>query len=147
MKEKNPYQHLSSVCEVKVRFNEVDSLGIIWHGHYLRFLEDGREHFGKEFGLGYLDFYESGFIVPIVDLNIEYKLPVTYGDSLIIHTHYIDQAAAKLVFEYDIYRASDEMLVATAKTIQVFLTLDKQLYITIPPIMEDWKRKNLVKQS
>ncbi len=38
---------LVSTTEVLVRFNEADPLGIVWHGHYIRYFEDGREDFGK----------------------------------------------------------------------------------------------------
>jgi hypothetical protein len=31
---------------IPVRFNEADPLGIVWHGHYIRYFEDGREAFG-----------------------------------------------------------------------------------------------------
>jgi hypothetical protein len=44
--------------EVIIRFNEADPLGIVWHGHYIRYFEDGREAFGKKFGITYLDFYK-----------------------------------------------------------------------------------------
>ena len=52
--------------EVIVRFSEVDSLHIVWHGHYLKYFEDGREAFGNEFGLGYLDLYSNGLLIPVV---------------------------------------------------------------------------------
>ena len=43
--------------EVPIRFSEVDSLRVVWHGHYIKFFEDGREAFGREHGLTYLDVY------------------------------------------------------------------------------------------
>ena len=59
------------VCktEVLVRFNEADPLGIVWHGHYIRYFEDGREDFGKQFGIGYLDFYKNGLVIPVVNVD------------------------------------------------------------------------------
>ena len=45
--------------EILVRFNEADPLGIVWHGHYIRYFEDGREAFGNQYGIGYLDFYKK----------------------------------------------------------------------------------------
>ena len=56
---------------VKVRFSEVDSMHIVWHGRYVSYFEDGRESFGLEFpGLGYMDIYENGFTAPIVELTL-----------------------------------------------------------------------------
>ena len=46
---------LKETTNIRVRFNETDPLGIVWHGNYLKYFEDGREAFGKEFGMEYLD--------------------------------------------------------------------------------------------
>ena len=52
-------QHaLESESTFKVRFSEVDSMKIVWHGNYVHYFEDGREAFGKKYeGLSYLDMY------------------------------------------------------------------------------------------
>jgi len=136
-------KHLVNRTEVSVRFNEVDSLGIVWHGHYIKFFEDGREAFGKEFGLRYLDVYEAGFATPIVNINLDFKKTVRYGDSVIIETTFINSPASKLIFHYKIFRASDNELVATGESTQVFVTLDYQLYITVPDFLKAWKKKHL----
>ena len=64
---------LQSFTEFKVKFNEVDALGIVWHGHYIRFFEDGREAFGEKHGLAYMDIYRNGFLAPVVNLHCDYK--------------------------------------------------------------------------
>ena len=64
---------LSGKIEINVRFNEADPLGIVWHGHYIRYFEDGREAFGNEHGIGYLDFYKQGLIIPIVSIQCDFK--------------------------------------------------------------------------
>ena len=44
----------------KVSFYEMDPMQVVWHGEYVRYLEDGREAFGRRYpGIGYLDFYNS----------------------------------------------------------------------------------------
>ncbi len=48
---------LTERVEILVRFNEADPLGIVWHGHYVRYFEDGREAFGNKYGLRYLDIF------------------------------------------------------------------------------------------
>ena len=52
--------HLIHTTEFDVRFSEADPLGIVWHGHYVRYFEDGREAFGEAYNLRYLDFYRQG---------------------------------------------------------------------------------------
>ncbi len=44
--------YLEVTTQVRVRFQEVDSLRVVWHGHYLSYCEEGRTAFGREFGFG-----------------------------------------------------------------------------------------------
>ena len=72
---------LTDRTTVKVRFSEIDSMQIVWHGEYVRYFEDGRESFGKRYGLGYMDIYGEGYMVPIVDLNCQFKQPQSFGEE------------------------------------------------------------------
>lgn len=67
---------------IKVRFSEIDSMQIVWHGEYVRYFEDGRESFGKHYGLGYMDIYSEGYMVPIVELNCQFKQSLSFGEKL-----------------------------------------------------------------
>lgn len=133
---------LTAVCETEVRFSEVDSMAVVWHGNYVKYLEDGREFFGKKYGLHYLDVYKNGLMTPIVKLNIDYKKSLNYGDTAVIEINYRDCESAKIMFDYKIFRKSDNELVASAETIQVFLNLNGELILTLPPFIENWKREH-----
>jgi acyl-CoA thioester hydrolase len=141
-KQNNALQ-LINRTEVSVRFSEIDALGIVWHGHYLKFFEDGREAFGKQYGLGYLDIHRQHFLVPLVNLTVDFKRTVKYGENIIIETIYTDSPAAKIIFNYKLFRSSDMALVATGTSIQVFMDLKQELYITQPEFFLEWKKKYL----
>ena len=132
---------LVEVREIAVRFSEVDSLHLVWHGHYLRYFEDGREAFGAKFGLGYLDVHRHGFVTPIVKSVCDYKSPLRYGDTVRIETEFVDTPAAKLIFRYRIFNAKTNRLAAVGETIQVFLDKKGELMITTPDFFKEWKRK------
>lgn len=132
---------LINTTHIPVRFSEVDSLRVVWHGHYVTYFEDGRENFGSEFGLTYLDIKNNGFVTPIVKLNLDYKRPLTYGETAIIETSFINSPAAKLIFQYKIYRSSDQLLAATGESTQVFLNHEGELNLIVPDFIAVWKRK------
>jgi acyl-CoA thioester hydrolase len=133
---------LTDQTEVIVRFNEADPLGIVWHGHYIRYFEDGRESFGKRYGISYLDFYHSGLAVPVVSVNCDYKKPLRYGDTVIVETIYVNSAAAKLKFEYKIYDGAKKSLIAAGSSVQVFVSAKTfGLELTIPDFFSEWKKK------
>ncbi|WP_461638011.1 acyl-CoA thioesterase [Labilibaculum euxinus] len=124
---------------IDIRFSEVDSMGVVWHGSYVRFLEDGRECFGDRFGLGYLDVATKGLFIPIVDMKLSYKKSAKYGDKLVIETKFISSLAAKLIFEYTIYREADMAVLVKAQTTQVFTDKEGQLLLCCPDFYTDWK--------
>ncbi|MFT4094676.1 MAG: acyl-CoA thioesterase [Niabella sp.] len=133
---------LSHNIEVLIRFNEADPLGIVWHGHYIRYFEDGREAFGKEYGIGYLDFFKENVVVPIVHAACDYKKSLKFGDSVIVESTYHPCEAAKIIFTYRLYKKEDKSLVATGTTTQVFLDKDSQtLLLNNPPFFEAWKKQ------
>lgn len=131
---------LTNRTTFRVRFSEIDSMQIVWHGEYVRYFEDGREAFGKQYGLDYMSIYREGYMVPIVDLTCQFKQSLSFGEEAIIETRYLACEAAKIKFEYVIYRATDQSVVATGSTIQVFLNLNKELELINPPFYLEWKR-------
>lgn len=134
---------LTGKIEINVRFNEADPLGIVWHGHYIRYFEDGREAFGNEHGIGYLDFYKQGYIIPIVSVQCDYKQSLKYGERVLVETTYVACDAAKLQFRYRVFNANNGKLVATGSSVQVFLNREtSSLQLINPPFFEEWKTRN-----
>ncbi len=126
--------------DIRVRFSEVDSMHIVWHGEYVKYLEDGREAFGEEFlGIGYMDIYRSGCTAPIVELHLEYKRSLRCGEMATVETRYIKTEAAKICFDYIIRRQSSGEVVATGRSTQVFLDGDGNLMLTSPQFYTQWK--------
>jgi len=128
--------------QLDIRFNEVDSMNIVWHGSYVLYFEDAREAFGKKYGLGYLDIFGNGYYAPLVDLRFNYKKPLVYGQKARIEIVYRNTAAAKIIFDYEIYDLADNSLIATGYSVQVFLDKQYQLVWGNPPFYEEWKRKH-----
>jgi len=123
-----------------VKFSEVDSLKIVWHGHYIRYFEDAREAFGKKYGIGYLDIFEQGFTIPLVEVNCKYKRQLVYGDRITIRCTLINTPAAKIIFDYAIKKEGSDEVIAEGRTVQVFLDLKGDLQLYAPEYFVNWKR-------
>jgi len=128
--------------EIKVRFSEVDSMRIVWHGNYVQYFEDGRDHFGKLFNLDTINMSELGFLTPVVDCKLEFKKPLRCGDVAVIKTKFIDHSAAKIIFEYRIENPEDGSLYVSGKTTQVFVDMDFKLQLYAPEFFSAWKKKH-----
>ena len=132
---------LKHTTSFEVKFSEADPLGIVWHGHYIRYFEDGREAFGKEYGVSYLSFYDKGYVIPVVNVQCDYKKSLRYGDTVKIETEYIPTEAAKMLFKYRLFNLQSGELVASGSSIQVFLDKDGAiLQLATPTFFEEWKK-------
>lgn len=132
---------LKTSVPLKIRFSEVDSMRIVWHGHYAKFFEDAREAFGKQYGLGYMDIYGAGYYAPLVEMSVKYRKPILYDIMPEVTVIYRPTEAAKIVLDYEIMDPENGDLLATGHTVQVFMDLNYQLVLTNPEFFENWKRK------
>lgn len=128
---------------VHLRFSDTDAMGVIWHGNYLKFFEDARESFGTTYGLTYLDVYRNGYFTPIVKSDIDFKSPIHFGDKVNATAKYIPNAAAKIIFEYEVVNLTTGKVCAIGHTIQVFLTSkERKLELNKPDFYLDWEERN-----
>lgn len=133
---------LISEIEINVRFSETDAMGVVWHGNYLKFFEDGREAFGEKFGIPYLEVYNNGYFIPIVKTEVDYKSSVSFGQRIKICTRFVPSRAAKIVFEYEIFNMKTGDLAAKGKTTQVFTSReDGTLQLIMPDFYTEWLKK------
>ena len=131
---------LEAEIDISIRFSETDAMGVVWHGNYLKFFEDGRENFGEKFGMSYLDMYNKGFFTPIVKSNIDHKSPVFYGQKIRVKVMLQSKAAAKLIFKYEILNLDTNEIAAKGSTTQVFLNVESRiLELTKPDFFEKWE--------
>ena len=65
-----------------------DHAGVMWHGSYLNFLEEGRIDALKKVGITYSELSEEGFEFPVISLNIKYKISFTHGEKFILKSQF-----------------------------------------------------------
>jgi acyl-CoA thioester hydrolase len=130
-----PRPYLEEKTSLRVRFNEVDALHIVWHGHYANYFEDARRAFGRRYGVDYTTFIEHRVAVPIIHLHVDYLMPARLPDVLEVSARLFKSESARLDFDYEVRRASDGALLATGGTSQVFTTLAGELILNWPAFM------------
>lgn len=128
---------------IPVRFSEIDSMRRVWHGSYVKYLEDGRESFGRHYpGIGYADMVRAGILAPIIDMHLKYVGPLELNDVAVVTTRYVYKRGARLDYAYEVRRERDNALCVTATTTQLFIDADQQLVLEEPQYYIDWKRRN-----
>lgn len=134
-------QELKASKQFEVRFSEVDSMNVVWHGSYPLYFEDAREAFGTKYGLEYMSFRDHGYFAPLVELTFHYKRPILYGMRPRIDIIYRPTQAAKIVFDYEIHNPDTDELMATGHSVQVFMDTSYQLVWDNPKFYSEWKKR------
>ena len=133
---RGPY--IEHTTPVRVRFQEVDALRIVWHGHFVSYMEDAREDLGRAYGIGYQDFLRAGIVPPLVHVECSYLAPLEYGDHVEVTTRLYPQQRAVLEMYYQLRRARDGKLVAVGRSVQVFTDTAGNMQLTIPDFITDF---------
>lgn len=136
---------LSAEKIIDIRFSEVDSMAIVWHGSYVQYFEDAREEFGRKYQLEYLRIYDHGYYAPLVELKLNYKQPLQYQHQARVVITFRPTDAAKIVFDYEVYDLETNQLAATGHSVQVFIDHDRNLVLQTPDFFQKWKEENGVK--
>lgn len=136
---------LTAELDFEIRFSEVDSMNVVWHGSYPLYFEDAREAFGKKYDFGYLLIFSNGYFAPLVDLEFHYRKPIVYGMHPKIKITYRPTDSAKIIFDYKIFDTKDGNVLASGRSIQVFMDKEYKLVLYNPPFYEEWKKKWLSK--
>ncbi len=137
---------LRAVCSRWVRFEEVDPLGIVWHGRYPSYFEDARMALGEKYGIGYMTFYEHNVSIPIKRMHLDYHGPLGFSEEFTVEgiQHYCE--AARINTEY-IIRNKAGAVTTRGYTVQMMLDADRNILMTFPDFYSEfcrrWKRGEL----
>ncbi len=127
----------------QVRFEEVDSLGIVWHGRYPSFMEDARDALGDKYGISYVDFYGHGVVVPIRKMHIDYHHPLRLREIAAIEGILHWSEASRINFEFVIKNGKGHMT-TSGYTVQMMLDMEENILMVPPPFykefLEKWKK-------
>ncbi|MCM8533085.1 MAG: acyl-CoA thioesterase [Lentisphaeraceae bacterium] len=90
---------IQTETEVEVQFHDVDSMNVVWHGHYVKYFEMGRNTLLRKLGYDYPQMAEHGYAWPVVDCKARYVSPALYGMVLTV-TSTMKEYENRLVIDY-----------------------------------------------
>jgi acyl-CoA thioester hydrolase len=97
-------------------------MSYVYHGNYAQYFEMGRLEWLRKLGISYKEIEQSGIIMPVINLNINYLKPAIYDDLLTLKTTLIKSPTARIEFNYELYNEKEELL-TTASTTLVFVNI------------------------
>ncbi|MBT7896299.1 MAG: acyl-CoA thioesterase [Flavobacteriales bacterium] len=133
------YTHETSL---RVRYGETDKMGFVYYGVYAQYYEVGRVELLRSLGLSYKSLEESGYELPVVSFNINYKNPAFYDDQIIIKTTISNMPSSKIIFEYECFNTKDALL-NNGKVVLVFVNKTTKKPCKAPGILLEKIRRAL----
>jgi acyl-CoA thioester hydrolase len=109
---------VEATVEAHVAFHDVDLAGVVWHGHYLKYLENARWALMERLDFGLDAMIASGYAWPIVDVHVKYVQAARFGDRLTIQASLVEWES-RLTINYLVTQAATDVRVARARTVQV----------------------------
>ncbi|HVF47038.1 MAG TPA: thioesterase family protein [Pyrinomonadaceae bacterium] len=113
---------------VRVRYAETDAMGIVHNSNYLVWFEIGRSELCRDKGFSYKEMEdEENALMVVAESYCRYKSPAYYEDVLTIRTQVGELRSRSLRFMYEVYRASDDTLIAEGETLHLVTDKDKKV--------------------
>lgn len=110
---------------IEVPFFDVDAMQIVWHGHYVKYLEIARCALLRTFDYDYPQMQQSGYMWPIVDLNLKYRGSARFGKQIEV-TATLVEWEHRLKMNYRIVDIESGQVLTKASTIQVAVDINTQ---------------------
>lgn len=129
---------LSKTDEIqfRVRYGETDQMGVVYHGNYAQYFEMGRTEWLRKMGFSYRKMEESGIMLPVISLSINYKRSASYDDLLKVRTKLVNKPSVKIEFDYEILNEKDEVL-TTGNSVLAFIDINKNRPTKCPDYILD----------
>jgi acyl-CoA thioester hydrolase len=126
---------IETEVEIEVPFHDVDVMGVVWHGHYVKYLEIARCALLDKIEYNYSQMKASGFGWPVIEVRIRYPQPLYFQQKIRVKAR-IDEWENRLKIGYLIEDLHSGKRLTKAYTVQVALDLESgEMLFASPDIL------------
>ena len=111
-------QNITEELTFPVEFYDVDSMRVVWHGNYVKYIEKGRCALLDKIGYGYLQMVEDGYSFPVTDIKVKYIRSLMFGDTARIKATLVEYEN-RIKIKYEIYNDKTGVLTTKAESTQM----------------------------
>ena len=120
-----------SKSTIRVKYADVDAMGVVYHGNYAQFFEAGRAEAFRNLGYTYKNFEADGFSLPVVEMKTRFLKPAKYDDLITISTIIKTFPSRKLTIFTELYNELGE-LITNAEISFIFVKSTNMSLISAP---------------
>jgi acyl-CoA thioester hydrolase len=120
--------------ELDVPFHDIDILGVVWHGHYYKYLELGRTELMRRLGLDVPDIAGAGFRQVVIETRCRHTFPLRYGERVRVIA-WLSAITPRIVIHYRVRNVSAGRCSARASTTLVTTDAAGTLLMETPDVL------------
>lgn len=124
--------------QIEIRYAETDQMGVVYHANYVIWLEIGRAQLIKDLGFEYAKLEQEGFLSPVLDVSIQYKAALRYGQVATVHTWVESHSRLRTTYGYEILH-EDGTLAATATSVHTLVRKENFRPIALSKVNPEWE--------
>ncbi|WJH34732.1 thioesterase family protein [Paenibacillus aurantius] len=94
--------------ELRVRYQETDQMGVVYHANYLNWFEIGRTEMIRALGMTYKDLEERGLLLPVLEAELKFRKPARYDDRITVYTRVTAHSPIRIQFDCEIRRIEEK---------------------------------------
>lgn len=109
----------SHTTRVTVRYAETDQMGVVYHAHYLVWMEVARTELCRAAGFAYSEMEADGVYLAVAEASCRYLSAAKYGQDIDVEASIADSNRRFIEFHYKMTHEGRK--VATGKTRHIYL--------------------------
>lgn len=121
---------------IRVRYNETDQMGVVYHGNYASYFEVARTEWLRNLGVTYKEMEENGTMLPVISLSFKFLKSAMYDDLLTISVSLRKKPMVKIEFDYEIINQNKEKI-STGNSVLAFVDMKTNKPIKCPDYILD----------
>ncbi len=123
--------------QIQVPFFDVDTMHVVWHGHYVKYLEVARCALLDKLGHNYQQMLESGYAWPVIDLQLRYVRGAVFGQTLNVRASLVEWES-RLKINYLITDQATGERMTRASSVQVAVEIaSREMQLASPKVFTD----------
>ena len=119
---------------IDVPFHDVDSMNVVWHGHYLKYFEVARCELLEAFDYNYNQMRESGYAYPVVESHIRYVHGIVFAQKIRVRAT-LSEWENRLKIDYTIFDNATGKRLTKGHTVQVAVNMDSRELCLVSPLI------------
>lgn len=127
---------MKHILEQTVYYADTDSYGVVWHGTYLRWLEQARVEFCRELGIDLVYMKENDVVIPVTNINIRYKASAKLDDKVLVETEITKISPLTITFTQVIKHKETEKVFTVSEVEVVAVNGEGRIYRRIPEVLK-----------